>query len=76
MDAKQNLKSVKKRDVFICHSVNLHKKSNLESAGKPFTTPRFKKPINSSTLDEAARNRPVKSYGASLLVHRPYGLDV
>lgn len=76
MDAKQNLKSVKKRDVFICHSVNLQKTSCQESEGKPFTTPRFKKPMNSSTLGPASNRLPHKSYGASLLVHRPYGLDV
>mgnify|MGYP001551949600 CR=1 FL=1 len=76
MDAKENVKMVQRQDVFICHSINIQKPTHQETVGKPFITPRYKKPENSSTLGRIPQKKQHKSYGASLLVHRPYGLDV
>lgn len=71
-------KKTKKNDqqLFICHSVNLQNANRMDAESKPFTTPRFKKPINTSTISlDKNRQTNHKQYGSSLVYHRPFTLD-
>ncbi len=64
------------QQLFICHSVNLQNSNMIEAESKPFTTPRFKKPINTSTISsDKKRQINHKQYGSSLVYHRPFALD-
>ncbi len=71
---KKEVKKSQKADVFICHSIHLQKKTISSDEGKPFTTPRFKKPEDSRTFNAKQGLQP-KNFGGSLILHRPYGLD-
>lgn len=64
------------QQLFICHSVNLQKVNTIDIESKPFITPRFKKPINTSTInsDHSSKTNH-KQYGSSLIYHRPFALD-
>lgn len=76
MDNRAKHRPAAKDSLFICHSINIQRLTPEQRECPAFITPRYKKSQDSNMLNDFQRKQISTTLNQSLIVHRPYGMDV